>query len=245
MQRRNTKALLSMILFVTLSVSPSSLFAVESANYTIPSDEQGAGGGENARSTNYKLIDTIGEPNIGPSGSTNYDLQAGYRQTAGSNTGTTLSMSGPTSITLPTINSYGRASGEGTWTVTTNSTTGYTLSWKAAAANLSSGDNAIQPFSPATTNVPEVWHLGQGNPRWGGRLKSTSTDTATEWGLTDDESSKWLNIATTNRSIVSRSTATLITGSSEIVQFRVEIPQNYNQPTGSYTNTITMTAVAL
>ncbi len=110
----------------------------QSDNYMIPSDVQPVGGGEKARSPNYLLDDTIGEGNIGYSGSPNYMLNAGYQQGASE---TAITMNCTTPAALGTITRTGDTSVNGcagtgscatnstTCTVETNAPAGYALSW--------------------------------------------------------------------------------------------------------------------
>jgi hypothetical protein len=52
-------------------------------------------------------------------------------------------------------------------------------------------------------------------------------------------------VATSSRTIVSRSTRTSVSGSTEYVQFRAEVGSTAIQPDGSYSVTVTLTAVSL
>lgn len=223
-----------------LLLSLQTVFAAQSTNYKTPSDAQGASGGDGAKSTNYMLKDTIGEQGIGYTASSNYLLNAGYRQAGDA----TISISGPSTIDIGTITGNGQKTGSGTWTVITDADAGYSLSWTASTATMVSGADTIAAYTPAVANTPETWSVAASASEWGGRLRSSSTDTASEWG-TDASSDKWLNIATSARTIVTRASRTSVSGSSEIVQFRVEIGASALAPTGTYTVTVTMTAVSL
>ncbi len=225
---------------VGLLLLPSIAFAVgESTNYQIPSDVQGSGGGDEAKSSNYTLLDTIGEGAIGPSGSTNYYINAGYRQP-----GDYLSLSCATPLDIGTINFYGQTDASTTCTVVTDAEAGYSLSWEASSAAMIFGSYSLNAFTPTVANTPSTWTVSSGTGAWGGRVKSTSTDTAVEWG-TDGVSEKWLNVATSSRTIVSRGTRTTGSGSVQLVQFRAEVGSMAIQPAGIYTVTVTLTAVSL
>ncbi len=212
----------------------------QSNTYRIPSDVNAAGGGEEAKSNNYMLIDTIGEPNIGDSESNNYGLNAGYRQTLE----TFISISGPPTIDLGTITGTGQRSASGTFVVITDAQAGYSLAWQASSATMISGSDSIAAFTPATPNVPDTWTVASADSEWGGRLRSSSTDSAAEWG-TDNSTDKWLNVATSSRTIVTRGTRTSVAGSSEILDFRGEVGSSHIQPNGTYTVTVTLTATSL
>lgn len=212
----------------------------QSNTYRIPSDVNAAGGGEEAKSNNYLLLDTIGEPNIGDSDSATYGLNAGYRQTLE----TYIAISGPATIDIGTITGTGQRSGSGTFVVTTDAAAGYSLAWQASAAAMTSGSDSVAAFTPSSANVPDTWAVASTDSEWGGRVRSSSTDTAVEWG-TDNSSDKWLNVATSSRTIVTRSSRTSVNGSDEILQFRAEIGSSKIQPTGTYTVTVTLTATSL
>lgn len=212
----------------------------QSNTYRIPSDVQAVGGGDDAKSNNYMLIDTIGEPNIGDSESNNYGLNAGYRQTLE----TFISISGPATINLGTVTGTGQRTASGTFVVITDAPAGYSLAWQASAATMNSGGDTIAAFTPTTPNVPDTWSVNAADSEWGGRLRSSSTDTAAEWG-TDNSTDKWLNVATSSRTIVTRNTRTTVAGSDQILQFRGEVGSSHIQPNGTYTVTVTLTATSL
>jgi hypothetical protein len=84
-------------------------------------------------------------------------------------------------------------------------------------------EDKISPFSPAVANIPEAWSVAPSTAQWGGRLRSSSTDTDSKWG-TDGASEKWLNVGSgSSVAIVSRSSRTATTGSTEQFQFRSEV----------------------
>ncbi len=243
MRLTNRKTFLLALCTLVSTAMPVEAARETSSGYIVPRDVQGAGGGEEARSTNYKLIDTIGEPNVGVSASLNYNLRAGYRQAGGD--AAFLSLAGPATIDLGVIVGTGQRTASGSWTVVTDAAAGYALSWRAATAALTSPNGSIAAFGPTTANVPDTWSVAVADARWGGHLGVASTDTASEWGIDDGINSKWLDIATSNRTIVSRPTRTSVSGSSEIVHFRAEIGPTAIVPNGTYSTTVTMTAVSL
>jgi hypothetical protein len=217
-------------------------------NYQMPSDVQAVGGGDKAKSTNYVLDDTIGEPNIGFGRSEEYDLNAGYRQTLE----TFLSLSCSDSVSLGTIALSGQRSGSGSCVVITDAEAGYSLSWSVLTGSggastgylISADEELIAPFTPAIANTPETWTIAGTASEWGGRLSSDSTDDALEWGV-DSTSEKWLNVATSSRTIVTRSTLTSVAGSTEILEFRADVGPQKIQRTGVYQTVVTLTAAAL
>ena len=228
-------------ILLTMAGIPLAHADPQSGNYRIPSDVNAVGGGDDARSSNYVLMDTIGEPNIGDSESALYGLNAGYRQTLE----TFISISGPPTINIGTIVGTGQSTASGTYTVITDAQAGYSLAWQASAATMTSGGDSIAAFTPTTPNVPDTWLVASADSEWGARLISSSTDAAVEWGTDDTPSEKWLNVATSSRTIVSRNTRTSVAGSQEIIDFRGEVGSSHIQPNGTYTVTVTLTATSL
>lgn len=219
----------------------------KTSNYEIPSDVVSSGGGDKAHSTNYLLDDTIGEANIGFGRSANYDINAGYRQTLVS----TLSMTCAGPVSMGTIVFSGQATGSGTCVVTTDNEAGYSLVWQITTGSggtntgyLISHRDIIAPLHPTVAGTPQTWSVASNDARWGGRLSSRSDDIDSKWG-TDGSSDKWLNVGTGSYTVVSRSSRTATTGSTEIVQYRTEIGATKSQPNGTYQATIVYTASAL
>ncbi|HUT22413.1 MAG TPA: hypothetical protein VMX18_03345 [Candidatus Bipolaricaulota bacterium] len=56
------------------------VFAMTSSNYIIDWDSLNSGGTDNSSSTNYQAIDTLGQLSSGQSASSNWSVNAGYRQ---------------------------------------------------------------------------------------------------------------------------------------------------------------------
>lgn len=152
-----------------------------------------------------------------------------------------ISISSPPDLNLGTITGSGTVNGSAIWSVSTLALFGYSLYWKSNSATMTSGSNTIAAYTPTIANTPETWSVASSDSEWGARLSSHSTDTDSEWG-TDGVSEKWLNVATSNRKIVSRGLATVLV-SDEIVQFKVQVGTNHFQPSGSYVATVTMTAM--
>lgn len=215
----------------------------------MPSDVQGAGGGEEAESTLYKLDDTIGEANIGPSRSATFDLNAGYRQTVSD---AYIALTCDDTTDLGTLTPTGQKTGNVSCTVITDAEAGYSLAWIVATGSggtntgylINEFENTIAPYHPSVSGTPETWSVANNDARWGGRLSSTSTDTDGKWG-TDSSSEKFLNVGTGSYTVVSRASRTSVSGSTELFQFRAEIGSMKVQPPGTYRATVTFTASAL
>lgn len=246
---------IAVLLGLTLLIAQAhaqQLQRAKTTNYQIPSDVVSSGGGDGAKSTNYLLDDTIGESNIGFGRSLSYDLNAGYRQPNG---GTYLALTCDPITSLGTITFTGQATADGTCTVVTDNDAGYALTWQVRTGSGGVGTgylisttpphtDRIAPFSPTVPGTPQTWSVAANTARWGGRLRSSSTDTDVKWG-TDLVSDKWLNVGTGSYTVVSRSSRTSVSGSVEVFQYRTEVAPNAIVPNGLYQTTVTLTASAL
>ena len=134
--------------------------------------------------------------------------------------------------------------------VITNNSSGYTLSFTSSTPELISttdNNNKINAYTPHTSNTPEAWSVPTANSEWGARLVSnSSTYDPAVWGTagTDDYSAKWFAVTNSNNFVITnRSTETAQTGDNQIIRFGAEIGNNKFQPTGTYTDNVTFTAV--
>lgn len=268
------KAALALLLLLLIGQAHAQQMKPRSDTYIMPSDVQPAGGGDNAKSNNYLLDDTIGEANIGPSGTENYNLNAGYRQSLD----TFLSMNCTSTVNLGTITRTGDtsvttcgdtgycATNKTTCTVVTDSQPGYTLSWVIESGTGALGTrtgtgylngfvagNRIAPLGTGSTVMtaqPHAMTAGgtvTNDARWAGRLSSTSTTTGgagKNWG-TDGQTDTWLRVATgSSINIASRTTRTSVAGDTEHIGFRAIIHGTAIVPNDSYKATVTVTALS-
>ena len=227
--------------------APQDVFGMGSANYSINSDVIGSEGGFGS-STNYQVNDTMGEVGTGDSLSASYGNQAGFWSAASM---ATISITAPSDVTMGAITGTGQsalATNSATWNIKTNNFSGYSLSWQASTAAMTSSTDTVAAYTPAIASTPETWSVASTDSEWGAHLGSASTTVnTTTWGALDTYAGgKWLNVNNTaSFTIASRATKTLSTGDDEIVHFGAEIGASSFQPTGTYTVNVTMTAVTL
>ncbi len=221
-----------------------------SSDYKLRPDVVDSGGADWSKSGNYRLSDSIGEAVIGHGAANEYNLDSGYRQPSAADI---ISLSCSPTAALGTVVATGQRTASGTCIVLTDAFNGYQLSWRVRSGSggaltgylISQNEDFIGPFTPPTPNVPATWSVAGADSEWGGRLRSSSTDTAAEWGI-DGVSDKWLNVGTgSTRVIASRNSATPLAGSVQIVQFRSEIGGSHFQASGTYQATVTFTVVGL
>jgi len=172
MKLRNFVYLFSIIILLT----PMLAFAVgmSGTTYEIPFDSINVGGTDFASSASYMMSDTLGENATGFASSGSYFSNvAGYRQAEVTTLTLVLSTN---SISLGSIDPGEDAGGQITTTVTTNAANGYDLYIKENQP-LTSGGNTISDFS-GTIAAPIAW-FGTGfgftisggtgvDPKWGG-----------------------------------------------------------------------------
>lgn len=157
--------------------------------------------------------------------------------------------------------------GKSSWTVATNSATGYTLALKATGPLPALKNGAVDSFadySPATLNTPELWSVASGTKEFGYSVYSVLPSTNTPvsdvpsatWGTNTtttcgnagtgvtDGTLKYRDFTTTDVQVGSRATVTPFTGIETIVCFGAEESAVY-AAAGTYTATITATATAV
>ncbi|MEI7690784.1 MAG: hypothetical protein WCI63_04120 [bacterium] len=234
------------LVIIIFGSSQTYAFSMDSSNYQIEEDSINFMG-EPSSSLHYKLNESGGEVGTGESTSSHYVLGAGFWGAAQS----TISISGSSVINMGDISGTGFSSlttNSGTWNVKTDNDTGYTLQWRAQNVNMVSGSDTLGPFVPTVGGTPNTW---SGMPNtvswWGGHLgkDSTTTDTA-KWGTLDTYAGgKWLNVGTSDYSIVSRPSSTTTSGDNEVIYAGAEVGTNKIQPTGTYSVIVILTAIAL
>lgn len=237
-------------------VVPLFVFAqvMESSNYRIQFDSVNVGGGLST-STSYTLEDTTGEIATGESGSSSYNLHAGYQQM----NEVYLALTAAADVSLsPDLGGItgGTSNGSTAVTATTDSNAGYELSIKASstpAMERTVGGDTIADYTPTTADpdftfsvdasdaelafTPEGTDVAQ-------RFLDNTTDTCNT-GSTDTTDACWDGLDTTNTLIARRTSANHPNGTETTVKFRLEIGSNAFKLEGTYVATSTITLIAL
>ncbi len=231
-----------------------SSYVMGSTNYRIDTDSVNSGGLDVSTSSNYGLLDTIGEIATEFSSSTNYNIYAGYRQTL--SVESTISISSPADVNLGSINGLtgGSATASSTWLVTTDSPAGYSLSIKASTNPALK--SSISSFADYTL---------VGDPEFTFSIISTASEfgftpegvdivarfkdngsSACNTGSSDTADRCWDAFSTTDASISSKNSSNYPSGSTTTVKYRAEVGSSKIQDSGSdYSATITVTAITL
>ncbi len=180
--------------------------------------------------------------------------------TATSSVVITLNVTSGVSITSPSNSTLSQslgvaadgAIGTTTWTVKTNSATGYTLTLNATnspAMLATTGGNTIADYQ---TGTPNFWNATTGNAYFGYSVIGTDITAAT-WGSGSSCSGgnanatsttlKYKGFTTSPFQVASRSSTTTPTGVDTTVCYAVE-QKNFYIPAGTYQATIVATATA-
>jgi len=242
--------ILGIVSGIVLLLTP--LFAysqvMESSNYRIRSDSINFGG-VRGTSLSYTIEDTLGEIATGLSSSTSYSLRAGYQQMQEVG----IAITSPSDVTMPNVSASNTSNGEATWTVTTDSPAGYTLSVSASTdPAMISGANSILDYTPAGADPDYDFSVASSDAEFG--YSPEGADVATRFlddgalcnsgaGETTDQC--WDGFSTLNVSVATGSSANHTSGTATTIKFRAEIGSGSSQAAGTYTATITVTAVTL
>jgi len=222
---------------------------MESTSYKIRSDSVNFGGGLGT-SVSYTTEDSVGEIATGPSESSTYRLRAGYQQMQE----TSIAITSPADIAMSALDSSGGVSNaSATWTVTTDDPAGYTLSIRASTdPALTSGPNSFADYTPALTDPDYDFSVAASDSEFG--YSPEGTDVVTRFldnsascnaGAGNTADKCWDGLTMLNSAIAASTASNHITGTATTVKFRAEIGASKNQSAGSYTATITVTAVTL
>lgn len=234
-----------------LGVHPLFAEVMNSNNYSIESDSVNFGGGYSS-SVNYKNESTFGEVATGPSGSSSYNLKAGYQQMSQSY----LAMSTQADVTLtPSIDGSlgGTANGQVAVTVTTDSPAGYELYIKASSSPaMSSGINSFGDYAPAGVNPDFTFNTPVASSRFGftpegsavvARWKDDGSTCNT--GALNTADACWDALGTVNKLVSKENTSNYPGGTPTTLKFRAQSDSANLQAVGTYTATTTVTAIAL
>lgn len=237
--------------FLIFSQVAVEAYVAASTNYRLESDSLNFAGGL-ATSTNYSLEDTLGEMGTGTSTSASYNLSTGYQQMAESS----LSISAPSDVSLTpalTSGTAGTATGNAVWTVITDNSAGYTMS-VAAATNpaFAAGSNSFANYTPSGAAPDYAWSVAAGAAEFGISVEGTDTSTrfldngaACNTGATNGSDTCWDALGTSATTIATAGSANQPGGTATTLKFQAEIGSGATPGAGTYSATVTVTAVAL
>lgn len=229
----------------------AALAAMESSLYKIRSDTINIGGVESESST-YILGDTLGEQATGDSNSSSYNMHAGFWQMQESY----IAITSGADVTLPNINglSGGAASGSTYWIVTTDNDAGYSLSIKASTSPaLKSSNDSFADYTPASVPTPDfAFSVPASDSEFGFTpegndilAKYKDNGSICNTGSSDTDDACWDSLSTTDKIISQSTSSNQPIGATTTITFRAESGASHIQTNGSYTATMTVTALTL
>jgi hypothetical protein len=238
-----TIALISMLEVVGAQVRTST-------NYQLQSDSINAGGGY-SESASYQQESTVGEIGTGVSDSSTYSLRAGYQQMQ--EVFISLASTGDVIMSpdLPGLTG-GTSNGSSTFTVITDSPSGYQLLIEAANnPAMQSGANSIADYVPVGVS-DFTFTVGAGEAYFGftpqgndivQAFKDDGADCNIDSG--DTALACWDGLSVAPKTIAEGIGANHPDGATTTVNFRVGLGTNPGVIAGVYTATTTVTALPL
>lgn len=246
--------ILNIIALVLIISTPIvSAYVASSSSFTLEKDSINFSGTENSSSTLYRMSDTIGEVATGESTGTTFNLHAGYR--AMEDRGTYITLSAPSDIALSSIGQAAGGSSEGsaTWNVVTNNANGYRLSIEASTdPALQSSSSSFADYTPAGIVPDYTWAVDTTASEFGFTPEGDDVvarflddGSACNTGSGNTTSSCWDAFDTTDITIAEGAAANNPGGADTLVRVKAEIGSGVTQTDGSYSSTLTVTAITL
>ncbi len=243
------------ILISLLTVLPVFGYVASSSSYRLEKDSINFAG-TRSTSTSYTMEDTVGEISTGTSTSNSYNIHAGYQAMESDGVSVSITLSSPSNITMsPSIEGTtgGESDGSVAWTVTTNNTTGYSLSVKAATnPTLKSGSDSFSDYDPAGAVPDFAFSVGASQSLFGfspegADITSTYKDNGSTCnvGSSDTTGACWEGLDTTGKTVASSGAANSPGGTATTVKLKAKVGSAASLPAGSYSAIITATAVTL
>lgn len=182
-------------------------------------------------------------------------ISAGYRQADASYT---ISISSPSDVTMsPSIGgiSGGTGNGNAVWTVITDNPAGYEASIKSSTSPaMQSGAYSFANYTTSVAGTPDYnWSIASADSEFGFTVEGSyvvnkfldNGSSACATGSSNTVDKCWYPFAISDETIISSSLANSPGGTATTVKFRAESGSGHFQQEGSYSSTITVTAVAL
>ena len=223
-----------------------------SSNYRVQSDSLNVGGGYSTSSA-YAQESTVGEIATGRSTSSSFALRAGYQQLQA----VSLSLVPPADVlmdgSIPGLTG-GTANGSTTFTVITDSPSGYQVtitSAEAPAMNRTTGSETIADYSAGAT--PDYsFSFGASDALFGYTVEGADVSAAfldngglCGVGTQENADACWRGLSTGEETIVSAPGSNHPSGVSSTLKFRVGLGSDAGVVAGTYVATTTITALPL
>lgn len=170
-----------------------------------------------------------------------------------------ITISSPADVTMaPSIAGItgGTSTGSATWNVKTNNGTGFNMALKASTDPALAGPaGSFADYSEAVADTPDyTWSIANTDSEFGytvepataadatAMFRDNGTDTCGS-GANQTADACWMKFKTTDVIGINRTTLTASAGENEVVKFQAQAGTSRFQPQGTYTATITATAL--
>jgi hypothetical protein len=223
---------------------------MQSTNYQVLSDSMNVGG-VSSSSTNYIINDTAGETGTGNSNSTNYFMHAGFWQMQESY----IAITSPSDLNLSDIDGLLGGASEGvlSWQVTTDNLAGYTMNIKTATTPaMKSALDSFADYTPSGGDPDYNFSIVSSASAFGFSPEGTDTNTrfkdngsACNIGSGETSAKCWDGFSTSPQTIAGKTSSNHPLGSAVNVRVRTESGSTHIQISGSYSASITVTALVL
>lgn len=227
---------------------------MSSTNYSLQSDSVNFGGAQ-GNSSIYRVEDTLGEVATGNSGSTSYNIKAGYQQMNVN----FISMTAQADLTMsPSLGGItgGTSDGTASTTVVTDSAAGYELYIKASTSPAMQGNATTDSIADYVRDgaAPDYnFSVAAGNAEFG--FSPEGTDVTNEYkddgisacstGSNETVDKCWSGLTTSNELVSRRTSNNTPAGTKTTFKFRLTIGSSAFKLEDTYVATTTMTAVSL
>lgn len=209
---------------------PLLVFAATDGTYNITVDNVGFSGGEQIGDGAYLLMDTIGEPIVGVGTGTSYSTQAGFWYMVNN----TLSLVVDSNTEdLGTVVASTPNTGSTTATVTTDAWGGYDLLISQDHDMMHADSDTISAYA-GTIASPTAWS-GTGL----GFTVASGTGVDAKWGTSPNYNYAGIPGSDT---IFHEKAGYTSGGDDTVVEYKIDVPPT--QKSGTYTNTVTYTAIS-
>lgn len=211
---------------------PIIVLAATDGTYNISVDNVGFAGGELSNDSTYNLSDTIGTPLVGLGTSTNYKTQDGFWYMVNNTIAIVLDSN---TKDLGTITPGSPNTASTTATVTTDAWGGYEL--------LISEDHSMTHTGDGTTTIADYAGTIATPTAWSGAglgiTVTSGSGVAAKWGTSPNNN--YAGIPTTDTVFHDKSGFTS-GGDDTVIEYKADVPST--QKSGTYTNTVTYTAIS-
>jgi hypothetical protein len=235
-----------------LSLAPLATFAaMTSSSYYITIDSINFAGNYST-SSSYSMQDTAGEIATGNSSSTDYAMNAGYQQMYTSY----ISIGSLSPVTLPSINGLGGAASTSTLpiSVVTDNPAGYSLSVQATSspALKNTVGGSFADYSPAGSPPDFTFAIASNTSAFGFSVQGTNAasrylnnGSVCNSGASNTSFTCWDGFSTSSKIIAQSSGPNNPGGATTTIDLEAKVGSNKIQDSGTYTATLTVTAVTL